>query len=409
MTAPAEHDSATLARIQRRTVLYLSIGQILGGIGLGSTVSLGALLAESVSGSAAWSGMAATMSTLGAASAAIPLAYFARVKGRRPALSVGAFVAAVGTAVTVMAVGIDSFPLLLVSFLLIGFGLAVGLQARFAAADLASAAHRGRDLSLVVWATTIGAVAGPNLIGPGDQFGRLLGMPTLTGPYLLTFVAFTAAGVIYEIGLRPDPLRLRQHLDFSAHPAAAAAVVGSPVRAVFAIVTLSLSTATMVAVMAMTPVHLRDEGAMITIIGLVISVHIAGMYSLAPVFGVLADHLGRIPTILIGQVVFGMSLLTLANASHDKTAVTIGLILLGLGWSASTVAASALVTESVEVSRRAIVQGRSDLIMNLTAATAGASSGVVLALIGYAGLALAAGVLVLSVVAFAGVLRLTGR
>lgn len=391
-------------------VLYLSIGQVLGGIGLGSTVSLGALLAEAVSGSAAWSGMAATMSTLGAASAAIPLAHFAKRKGRRPALSVGAFVAALGTALAVVAVGVDSFIVLLASFVLIGFGLAVGLQARFAAADLASSAHRGRDLSLVVWATTIGAVAGPNLIGPGDAVGKLIGMPTLTGPYLLTFVAFVAAGIVYEVGLRPDPLRLRQHLDLTSHPASPTVVAArQPARAAFAIATLSLSTATMVAVMAMTPVHLRDHGAVISVIGLVISVHIAGMYSVAPVFGILADHLGRIPTVLIGQVIFVVSLATLAVADQSQVAVTVGLILLGLGWSASTVAASTLLTESVTVARRALVQGRSDLIMNLTAATAGALSGVVLSLIGYSGLALAAGVLVLSVFAFAGVLRATGR
>ena len=79
--------------LQKRTVRTLALGQILGGFGLGSTLSIGALLAADLSGTVAWSGAAATFSTLGTAVWAIPLARLAFAKGRRVALALGAALA----------------------------------------------------------------------------------------------------------------------------------------------------------------------------------------------------------------------------------------------------------------------------------------------------------------------------
>jgi MFS family permease len=192
--------------IQKRVIRALVLAQILGGIGLGATVSVGALLASDVSGSPAWSGMAATMSTLGAALIAVPLARAAQARGRRVALSIGSIVAALGAVLATCAAALGSFPLLLVGLALAGAGSATNLQARFAATDLAVPLHRARQLSLVVWSTTIGAVLGPNLIEPGEVIGAAIGLPTLTGPFVFTVVAPIAAMLVYYFGLRPDPL-----------------------------------------------------------------------------------------------------------------------------------------------------------------------------------------------------------
>lgn len=397
MSSPASAGVVDQAGIQRRSVKLLASGQILGGLGVGATVSLGALLAESVSGSAAFSGMAATMSTLGAAALAIPLAALARRAGRRRALSTGALIAAVGASLTIVAASLSSFPLLLLALALLGAGSAVGLQARFAAADLAADEHRARDLSLVVWATTIGAVTGPNLVGPGDAIGNALGMPALTGSFLFAIAAQLAASALYLISLRPDPLLVRQKLDLAPRTVAAAVVIAHPAHARFAIATVGLSHATMVSVMAMTPVHLGGHGASLSLIGFVISLHIAGMFALSPVFGILADRLGRVQVILIGQSLFAAALIVTALGTENDSLVTVGLVLLGLGWSASTVAGSALVTESTAVERRPKQQGRTDLIMNIAGALGGALAGPTLALLGYAGLAYAVSALVLAV------------
>ena len=398
MTATTEHD---LEVLQRRVRRILILGQVMAGLGMGATLSMGAILASRLSGSEAWSGMAATMSTLGAALAAVPLARLASRSGRRISLFTGALLAASGAIVTIVSTMVAFFPLLLVGLALIGVGTAVNLQSRFAATDIANDRTRSRDLSLVVWATTVGAVSGPNLITPGEAVGSFLGLPELAGPFVFTLAAQTLAAVVYFVGLRPDPLLLARELARDPNSAGAKSLgpsVDNLVVARTAIISIALSHATMVAVMAMTPVHLVHHGASLAIVGFTISLHIAGMYALAPVFGMLSDRIGRIPTILVGQVILLASLLFTGFGSENELAVVIGLVLLGLGWSAATVAGSTLLSESTIIEKRAARQGISDLVMSGSGAAGGALAGVVLAFLGYNGLSFVALALVAGVV-----------
>ncbi|MGZ0710594.1 MFS transporter (plasmid) [Coraliomargarita sp. W4R53] len=390
-----------IARVQRRTVGVLSLGQVLGGVAFGATISLGAVLAAEISGDEAFSGLATAAVTLGTAALAVPLATLARRGGRRPALATGMSLALVGVILVIAAATTRSFPLLLVAFALVGAGQAANLQSRFAAADLATDASRGRDLSLVVWATTIGAVLGPNLTGPGETLGDALGMPPLTGPYLFTVVAQLLAIALYLTLLRPDPLLLAFRV--AAHSKGALderiAKPDAPILARYAIFAVAAAHGVMVSVMAMTPVHLLHHGASLSIIGFTISLHIAGMYALSPVFGILADRVGRIPTILIGQGLLAAALLTASFGAESTGAVTVALVLLGLGWSASTVSGSALLTEASSEEQRTRRQGLSDLTMSLVGAIGAISAGVVLAWIGFGGLALVVSIAVVATVA----------
>ena len=398
MTATTEHD---LESLQRRVRRILILGQVMAGLGMGATLSMGAILASRLSGSEAWSGMAATMSTLGAALAAVPLARLAGRSGRRISLFTGALLASSGAVITIVSTMVEFFPLLLVGLAFIGVGTAVNLQSRFAATDLANDRTRSRDLSLVVWATTVGAVSGPNLITPGEAVGSFLSLPELAGPFVFTLAAQTLAAVVYFVGLRPDPLLLARELARNPNSAGAKSLgpsVDNVVVARTAIISIALSHATMVAVMAMTPVHLVNHGASLAIVGFTISLHIAGMYALAPVFGILSDRIGRIPTILVGQVILLASLMFTGFGSENETAVVIGLILLGLGWSAATVAGSTLLSESTIIEKRAARQGISDLVMSGSGAVGGALAGVVLAFLGYSGLSFVALALVAGVV-----------
>ena len=399
MTATTERD---LEVLQQRVRRILIAGQVMAGLGMGATLSMGAILASRLSGSEAWSGMAATMSTLGAALAAVPLARLAGRSGRRISLFTGALLAASGAIFTIVSTMVAFFPLLLVGLALIGVGTAVNLQSRFAATDIANDRTRSRDLSLVVWATTVGAVSGPNLITPGEALGSFLGLPELAGPFVFTLAAQTLAAVVYFVGLRPDPLLLARELARDPNGAGAKSLgpsVDNVVVARTAIISIALSHATMVAVMAMTPVHLVHHGASLAIVGFTISLHIAGMYALAPVFGILSDRIGRIPTILVGQVILLASLLFTGFGSENELAVVLGLVLLGLGWSAATVAGSTLLSESTIIEKRAPRQGVSDLVMGGAGAVGGALAGVVLAFLGYSGLSFLALALVASVVA----------
>ena len=386
--------------LQRRVRNVLVLGQIMAGLGMGATLSMGAILAGRLSGSDAWSGMAASVATLGAALAAIPLARLAARYGRRVSLTTGALIASSGAVVTITAVIQAWFPLLLAGLMLIGVATAVNLQSRFAATDLAAPATRGRDLSVVVWATTVGAVSGPNLLVPGEALGRYLGLPELAGPFVFSLIAQLLAAVVYIVALKPDPLKLAGELSsgtLKAGVGGIAPVVDNPVMAKTAITATALSHATMVSVMAMTPVHLVNHGASLAIVGFTISLHIAGMYALSPVFGMIADKFGRISTILLGQASLALSLAFTGFGAENEIAVVVGLVLLGLGWSASTVAGSTLLTESTSIDKRASRQGVSDLLMSGSGAVGGALAGVALALMGYSGLSFAALALVVSV------------
>ncbi|CAH0125745.1 MFS transporter [Microbacterium foliorum] len=400
---------AEQAAVQRRTVLVLSIGQVLGGIAFGATVSLGALLAADLSGDDALSGLATASVTLGAALCAIPLARLAARVGRRRALTLGNMFALVGIAVVILAASLRVFPLLLVGILMIGAGNAGNLQSRFAATDLAAAQHRGRDLSIVVWATTIGGVAGPLLLGPGEIVGEAIGMPPQTGSYAFSFVAQCAALLLYLVALRPDPLLSAQRLATAAVAATGAAIADRPVVARYAIFAVAGSHVVMASVMAMTPVHLAHmaHGAhgmaptpadVSALVGITIALHVGGMYALSPLFGILADRWGRLRVVLLGQLLLGGALAFAVLVNDQEWGVMVALILLGLGWSAATVAGAALLTESSAPEVRTRRQGRSDSLMSLSAAAGAVLAGVVLSNFQYAGLGIAASVIVLAIV-----------
>ena len=385
-----------LSRLQKRTVKVLALGQAFGGFGLGATLSVGALLAVELSGTTAWAGAAATLSTLGSAASAIPLANLAYRMGRRVALATGAAIAITGAMSIILATSLRSFPIELLALFLLGAGSAVSLQARFAAADIPVSGPRGKDLSLVVWATTIGAVVGPNLISPGESLGLAIGLPHLAGPFLFTIFAQLTSTLIFWFGLRPDPLLIAKEI--AGLPArrinpgfkAAIEVIRERPMAGYAVLTIALSHMVMVSVMSMTPAHLSSGGHSLSDVGLTISLHIAGMYAFAPVFGLLADRIGSIKTIVLGQFIFLAAIGVAGLGQNNFQMVIVGLFLLGLGWSAATVAGSALLTEVLPTDEKTKVQGFSDSLMNLSGAFGGAISGTILLLFTFGGLNAAA-------------------
>jgi MFS family permease len=442
-------------QVQRRTVVLLSAAQVFGGIGTGATVSIGSILAVELSGSSAWAGAVATVMTLGAALAALPLAALADRRGRRIGQVAGLAAALLGTLLMVLSVVWGVFVLLVLGAAGIGVGTAASLQARFAAVDLADAEHRGRALSVVVWAVTVGAVAGPNLIQPGTVVGVALGLPPIAGPFVISGAGLLVATVLLFAGLRPDPLLLARRLasaapapDSPAQQGSLETTAGGPApspsvpqlpapqppaarpggslargmrairgsrMAMLAVAAVVGAHAVMVGVMSMTPLHLQHlvegpaaahaghtaSGDVLVIIGFTISLHIAGMFALSPVMGWLTDKAGRTETIMIG---FGLLITAVAVAGfgQDSTAaVAVGLVLLGMGWSASTISGSTLLADALGQESRVVVQGVSDMLMGIAGALGGATSGLVLSQAGYLGLNMAGAVVGAAVLAAA--------
>jgi MFS family permease len=398
-----------LAAAQRRTIATLVAAQAVGAMGITIGIATASLLARDISGSEDQAGLAQTFQVLGAAVASYLLARLMSRRGRRVGLVTGYVLGAGGAVLAVVAGVVGSMALLLLGAVLLGSTTAANSGARYAATDLAPVTRRARALSTVVWATTIGAVAGPNLTGPSGSLARGLGIPALTGPFALGSVGMLGAAVIVGVFLRPDPLLLSRRAAGATPVPPTGTSWGRVVQAVrtrpvlgSAVMGLAAAHAVMVSVMVMTPLHMEHGGAELRVIGIVISVHVLGMFAFAPLVGLAADRSGRASTLGVGAVVLAVSLvLCAASPEGSSWQIFAGLFLLGLGWSFATVSASTLIADHAPLDVRADVQGAADLVMGVTAAAAGGLAGVVVGTWGYSTLAWAAAALVLALVAAA--------
>lgn len=405
-TPTAGHDPASSpADLQRRVVRTLVVSQVLGGIGVSGGIAVGSLLAESILGSSALAGLANTFQILGSAVLVLPMVRVMAQRGRRVGLCLGYVVAVVGAVLAVTSAVVRSFELLLLGAFLFGAATATNNQARYAAVDLAQPHHRGRDLSLVVWATTVGAVLGPNMLTPSAGPARAVGLDPIAGVWVVSIVAFASAAVWLSVRLRPDPLlTARAEADPPAagsgsaagHASSAGAGVHRPsladawraIRArpaaVVGIATVSLGHTVMVSVMVMTPLHLHHGGAGLQLVGIVISIHVLGMYAFSPIMGRLVDTRGARFTACLGGLiqVVGCAFSGLADPGWSW-GLTVGLFLIGLGWSATLVSGSTLVTSAVPIADRPGAQGLTDLFMGLCGAVGGGLSGFVVQWWGY--------------------------
>lgn len=404
-----EHERIDLARLQRRTVRVLVLTQAVGAVGITIGIATASLLARDLSGSEALSGLAQTAQVLGAAVISFLLASLMGRRGRRIGLTTGYLVAAGGGAVAVLSGVVESMLLLLLGAVMLGAATSANNAARYAATDLATDDNRARSLSVVVWATTIGAVLGPNLTGPAGAFAEAVDIPELTGPFAFGAIGLLLAALVSGLLLRPDPLLVARAAERaqaggeavepsgSSWSRAVAATRERPVIA-YAVAGLALAHATMIAVMVMTPLHMEHGGAGLEVIGLVISVHVLGMFAFSPLVGVLADRVGRPPVLAAGAAVLVCALVLCASSPDGMSwQVTAGLFLLGVGWSLAMVSSSTMVAEHAPLESRTDVQGAADLVMGLTAAAAGLVAGVVVDVSGYPTLALVTLVLALGV------------
>jgi MFS family permease len=376
--------SPTLALLQRRTMRVLVVAQLLGALGLAAGGTAGALLAERLTGNPAAAGLPLSMLVLGSGVGAVAAARIMRDRGRRAGLAAAYLAGAVGAALVVAAAAWRSWPLLLAGSLVLGGGNAAVMLARYAAADLAS--RRGRAISTVVTAASVGAIAGPNLLGPAGVLARGVGLPAPTGLFLLAVPAFLGAALVLVAFLRPDPLQVARSQALSAEePAAAddrgelAALLGDrQVR--LSLLVLAVANLAMVGVMAVAPVHLHDHGAGMGTIGLMIGAHIAAMYLPSPVTGWLSDRIGAREVATVGALLLLAAGAVAAMAGAGRPGIMGALLLLGVGWNAGLIGGSALLRNAqVSPSLRTCAEGLGELGMGAAAAVGGSGAGLLLA------------------------------
>ncbi|MEU7913292.1 MFS transporter [Microbispora bryophytorum] len=386
----------------------LVVSNLLGGVAVASGIAVGGLLLERFGGTSL-AGLGQAASVLGAAVAAVPLAGVAARHGRRRSLALGYAIAVLGGALIVGAAVVAQLVVLLAGLALFGVGQAVNLQSRYAAADGAAPGARARAMSIVIWATTIGSVAGPNLSEVADRFGRWLGLPGLTGPYVLSVVSFALAGVVVAVFLRPGarssaPVTNQADTGQAVGAVAALRWAAADPAARFAVVLVAVAHAMMVMVMVMTPLHMQHHGMSLQLVGVVISVHVLGMYALSPVFGWLTDRLGAVRMACAGMLMLATAValgFVAASAAEGSALTALALTVLGLGWSASVISASALLTGTAADHVRVPLQGATDAGMNYAGAAAAALAGPILAAGGFHAVNVAAAVILVPAVAAA--------
>lgn len=398
----------------RRNQWALSMAQLFSGIGIATGFAVGGILAEELTGRTELAGLAQTSSILGAGFLAVPLARLAARRSRRLALSCGYAIALLGAVLIVAAMSSDLDILFFIGMGCFGAATAAGLQSRYAATDFAPEHLKGRAMSIVIWATTVGSVAGPNLSEPGSRLGRFVGIDPLAGPFIISIAVFglsvisvlclkTLVSVDAERERQPQPIaggvgRAPESTGGGGEKPGGtsapvkprrggtwAALLSSP-GALMGLLSVVTGHMIMVATMVMTPLHMDHHGLGLELIGITIGGHILGMYGLSPVFGYLTDRFSAGRVILLGQALFAFSLIlgfidAIGQSSFIR--LSIALFVLGLGWSANLIAGSTLLTTEIDVEHRVAVQGLSDAGMNFGAAGLAALAGPLLAWGGY--------------------------
>ncbi|WDF48852.1 MFS transporter [Paenibacillus sp. KACC 21273] len=386
--------------LYRRTLITVIFSQIFGGAGLAAGVTVGALLAQDMMGTDRFSGIPTALFTLGSAIAALLVGRFSQKLGRRIGLGMGFITGGLGALGVVAAAFFDNLVLLLISLLVYGAGTATNLQARYAGTDLARPGQRATAASMAMVFTTLGAVAGPNLVNVTGNIALSIGIPSLAGPFLLATVAYLLAGSILLIFLNPDPLLVANAIaennkgltDFSNETLGEVAKKGITLGAIIMILTQIV----MVAIMTMTPVHMKHHGHGLGQVGLVIGFHIGAMYLPSLITGILVDKIGRTVMAIVAGITLLLAGITAALAPADSMVMLIiALCLLGIGWNFGLISGTALIVDSTTPTNRAKVQGSVDVLIALAGASGGALSGMIVAGTSYATLSYTGGFLAL--------------
>ncbi|MFC3746547.1 MFS transporter [Paenibacillus sp. GCM10012306] len=400
------HSPEEQQRLYRRSLFVVVLSQMFGGAGLAAGITVGALLAQEMLGADSFTGVPTALFTFGSAAAAWIVGRLSQRFGRRLGLAGGFLTGGLGAIGVVLAALTTNLPLLFISLFIYGAGTATNLQARYAGTDLADSKNRATAVSIAMVATTFGAVAGPNLVSPMGRFATMLGVPALAGPFILAAAAYIVAGLVFLIFLRPDPLlvakAIAEHQSINklqqAHDKLSAPTVKRQGIAIGATIMI-LTQIVMVAIMTMTPVHMKHHGHGLSQVGLVIGIHVGAMYLPSLVTGLLVDRIGRrAMAIASGVTLLLAGILAAIAPAQSMTLLIIALALLGLGWNFGLISGTAFVVDATTPANRAKVQGSVDVLIALAGASGGALSGMVVAHSSYGTLSLAGGILALLLV-----------
>lgn len=373
-------------QVYKRTLWIVVLSQLFGGAGLAAGITVGALIARDLFELTSLTGVPAALFTLGSAFTAYTVGKLTQRIGRRTGLTSGFFFGAVGAIGVIAGTALEWIPLFFFSLFVYGAGTATNLQARYAGTDLALPTQRGKAVSIALVSTTLGAVAGPNLVEPMGTVAESFGLPALTGPFILAAAAYFLASLTIFIGLRPDPFVVARQLAEDAGRNQAPIEEFTNKQGIYlAAAILIITQFVMVAIMTMTPIHMESHGSALSAVGLVISLHVAAMYLPSLLTGAAVDRIGRLPMAVLSSVTLGITgILTLTASGHSFWQMAVPLILLGVGWNFGLIAGTSLLIDSTSLAVRAKYQGKIDVFVAISGTLGSLTSGLIVGYTSYA-------------------------
>jgi MFS family permease len=383
--------TSVLTEVPRSTVRRSTLS-LFAGVAAMNTAMVGASTAGTLIASAdagpAWAGVPNAFGIVGTALGTLGAGALMARRGSRPVLLAMYGAAVAGGIVMFGAAAGTLLAVLLAGIVLLGLGNGVAQLSRYLAAELYPAARKGFALSVIVWAGTVGAIAGPALMTPGAHVAGLFGLPELAGPVLVavltTALALAASAALPRVPPPPPRPRLSGRM--------VAAALRRPV-VVTPLVAMVGAQVAMVSVMTMTPLQLDHHGHGLDVIGMILSAHMIGMFALAPLSGRIADRFGGRATIYlgIGTLVVAATTAVSAPTAHSS-GLPAALFLLGYGWNLVLVGGSSMLARDLPAQERTQLQGVVDAVVWLSSAVASLVAGALFGLGGYGLVAVFGGV-----------------
>ena len=365
-----------------KNILSLLISVGFSSIGFIAAITVTALAAREVSDNPLFVGFPNALGVGGGVLGTQIYYFLSKKYSRYVSLSITFFVGGLGGLISLYSLIIDSFSLLLVGAFILGIGHSATLQTRYAASFVSSDKFKATSLALAVWFSVFGSVFGPRLVSSySNFFYNLYGSDLIVG-YVIAMFGMSIAGLaITTLTSKTSLLRQAQLKDLNISNDSTKYKDGNLLSLL-----LVLNHFVMVVVMSATPLHVKDIGETVQLVGVIISYHTLGMFLLSPILGKLVDNYGFRNFTFIGSGILLISCsLTFFNSS--PVYLKIGLYLLGLGWNFNYVALSDAISKFT-IKYQTPLNIKSDSLVFVGSFIAHSTLGISYLVIGYSGLSL---------------------
>lgn len=362
--------------MNRNLILLISI-QTLFLVGNMMFVTLAPILGKELAGSTSLATLPIAVSMVTMLIFSFPLSIHMGKFGRGPIFSLGLIASLLAGLTFFAAIQYHLFSLFILGSVFFGFSIASANFYRFSAMELVEKHKQPLAISAVMAAGVIAAFVGPNL----SALTKDLVFEQAFSSSVLVYVPLSLVALILLFFIKwPKQIASTIKTDLPIN------IKDEIWKPMF---TAAIAYGVMVLIMSATPLHMYHHDYEYSDTAWVIQWHLIGMF--APSFFVshLVKRLGLRGLILFGVCVLTSSLLVNLIA-QSKLLLTLGLLLLGIGWNFMFIGASQWLMKLSENRNSSKVQGINEVMVFGLASIATLSSGWLLQEFGWVTLNLAA-------------------